>query len=158
MFRKKEMLIDTFQLSAAQSTTNSLSLSYLAFVFSSSVLTSMSVCEQPMEICGIFISAIFVTSFGWAELFCRSPKPSSPNVGEAPHAMRLSSAEITTDVQPHPMSVIFQPVSVQRERELNHQSEGGFSRLLQHSPARSWTGFGYMLASPVFLFCPNKKS
>lgn len=34
----------------------------------------------------------------------------SPNVGEAPHAISVSSADITTDVLEHPILVICQPV------------------------------------------------
>lgn len=55
----------------------------------------------------------------------------SPKVGLAPHAIKVSSAEITIDVFEHPILVICHP-------------------------DKSCTGFGYMFASPVFLFWPNK--
>lgn len=62
-----------------------------------------------MATCEIFISLILVTSFGCEDDFCKSPRPNSPNVGLAPQTINESSAEMTLEVKPHPMSVIFHP-------------------------------------------------
>lgn len=78
---------------------------------------------------------------------------SSPKVGEAPQAISESSAEIMIDVLEQPMLVMCHPKKT-KGYNLTICMTATFSSL----PAKSCTGFGYIFASPVFLFWPNMNS
>lgn len=88
----------------------------------------------------------------------------SPKVGDAPHAINVSSADITIEVLEQPMLVICQPASLKKKQPQTVNQKFLINQILlkksrkNYSPERSCTGFGYMLASPVFLFCPNKNN
>lgn len=79
----------------------------------------------------------------------------SPNVGDAPHAIKVSSADIIIDVFEQPMLVICHP-NKKIKNQTNINKEKKLLKTILKLPAKSCTGFGYIFASPVFLFCPNK--